>query len=175
MGLLALHKHIANELACGKSRSALFTTLSSSAPSEALKFAYCIASVPQESLRKKYLFANGGLVLCLLGYGLSTLLAELPIDFQQPTIFIGLKIIIPFIFSYFIFIFHGGIYRLLLLWLGLDLVETLIFAKYTTAFGLARLLFLVVTLLLCAIIAKKVFPHMGIVGPKKGKDNAYLL
>lgn len=58
MGLLGINKKIQSELTRGKTREEIFQTLSSKAPTDSAKFAYCLASIPHSGLRHKYLKHN---------------------------------------------------------------------------------------------------------------------
>ncbi|MFW2366912.1 MAG: hypothetical protein ACN4GW_10875 [Desulforhopalus sp.] len=175
MGFLKLNGLIQGELAGGKSREDIFQELSGKSPTDVAKFAYCIASIPRKSLRAKYLKVNGVLFLLLLILAALSLLSELPIDMQQSTLFIAISIVVPLVFSYFIYQFYGAVYRLLGIWCLIDLVESLLLLQFTTAIDLVKLFVLVAVTILSFLIAVKVFPNMKLLGPKLGPDGNYLL
>ena len=175
MGLLEINNTIQSELTRGKSREEIFQTLSSKTPTESAKFAYCLASIPHSGLRHKYLKHNAILfILLLLLAGLS-LASEWPIDFRQPTLFIVIKIFVPIVFSYFVYQFHGGVYRLLGIWCLIDLTESLLLLNFTTGAGLSKVIVLIMTVCLTFLIAKKVFPSLKIFGPKQDELGRYIL
>lgn len=175
MGLLGINNKIQSELTHGKTREEIFQTLSGETPTDAAKFAYCLASIPHSGLRHKYLKHNAILfILLLLLAGLS-LASEWPIDFQQPTIFIVIKILVPIVFSYFVFKFHGGVYRLLGIWCLIDLTESLLLLNFTTGAGLSKVVVLISMVCLTFFIAKKVFPNLKILGPKQDEQGRYIL
>lgn len=175
MGLLEINRNIQKQLEDGKSREKIFQDLSAKSPANAPKLAYSLASIPYEGLRSKYLKHNALLfifVLLLAGFSLA---AEWPIDFQQSTIFIVLKILIPLVFSYFVYQFHGGVYRLLGIWCIIDLSESILLLNFTTGAGLSKVAVLVAVIFLAFYIAAKVFPNLGILGPKKDSQGRYLV
>ena len=51
MGLLGINNKIQSELTRGN----IFQTLSSKAPTDSAKFAYCLASIPHSGLRHQYI------------------------------------------------------------------------------------------------------------------------
>ncbi len=176
MGLLKINNTILAELASGKSRQNIYSELSQLSPAESGKFAYCINSIPTEELRKKYLLINALLIISLAGYSLLTLISEFPIDFTKPTLFIFLKVFVPVVFSYFVFHFHGGLYRLIGLWCVIDLLET--FALPETGLllsNLVRLVVLFICIVLSWLIARMVFPNLTFLGPRKDKAGNYLI
>jgi hypothetical protein len=175
MGILAINNKIQSELTHGKSREEIFQTLSGRTPTDAAKFAYCLASIPHSGLRHKYLKHNAILfILLLLLAGLS-LASEWPIDFQKPTLFIVIKILVPIVFSYFVYQFHGGVYRLLGIWCLIDLTESLLLLNFTTGPALSKVVVLIITVCLTLFIAKKVFPNLKILGPKQDEQGRYIL
>ena len=175
MGLLAINTKIQSELTQGKSREEIFQTLSSKTPTDAAKFAYCLASIPHSGLRHKYLKHNAILFILLLLLAVLSLASEWPIDFQQPTLFIVIKILVPIVFSYFVYQFHGGVYRLLGIWCLLDLTESLLLLNFTTGAGLSKVVVLTFTVCLSFFIAKKVFPNLKTLGPKQDEQGRYIL
>ena len=175
MGLLAINKKIEKDLALGRSREEIFKELSRKSPSESAKFAYCLASIPHSGLRHKYLKHNGVLFLLLLALAGLSLASEWPIDFRQPTLFLVIKIFVPVVFSYFVFRFHGGVYRLLGIWCLIDLTESLFLLNFTTGASLSKVVFLVITIGLAFFLARKVFPNLGILGPQQDTHGRYIL
>jgi hypothetical protein len=175
MGLLELNSNIQKQLEGGKSREGIFQELSRESPANAPKLAYSLACIPYEGLRSEYLKHNALLFIFLLTLAGLSLAAEWPIDFQQSTIFIVIKILIPLVFSYFVYHFHGGVYRLLGIWCVIDLSESLLLLNFTTGAGLSKVAVLIAVIFLSFYIATKVFPNLGILGPKKDSQGRYLL
>jgi len=175
MGLLSISNEIIAELESGLSREKIFQNHVASNPSGAAKYAYCIASIPSSVCRKQYLVSNGLLTILLVLYAVLTVLAELPIDMAKPTLFIVMKTLLPLIFTYFVFRFHGGIYRLLVLWCSYDLLESVMLNGVATITDSIRLLVLFVIIVLSVTIARKVFPHLKLLGPKRDTNGNYLL
>lgn len=175
MGLLEINSNIQKQLEDGKSRENIFQELTADSPANAPKLAYSLASIPYAGLRSKYIKHNAFLFIFLLLLAGLSLAAEWPIDFQQSTIFIVIKILIPLVFSYFVYHFHGGVYRLLGIWCIIDLLESLLLLDFTTGVGLSKVAVLIVIIFLAFFIAAKVFPNLGILGPKKDSQGRYLL
>ena len=175
MGLLNISNEIIAEMESGLSREKIFQKYVTLNPSQAAKYAYCIASIPTSALRKQCLFINGLLTILLVLYAVTTVLVELPIDWNEPTIFILIKTILPLIFSYFVFRFHGGIYRLIGLWCSYDLLESMLLSGVATIPDAIRLLILFFVIMLSFYIARKVFPHLKLVGPKRDSNGNYFL
>ncbi|MCP4337518.1 MAG: hypothetical protein GY799_01210 [Desulfobulbaceae bacterium] len=175
MGLLAINNKIQSELTHGKSREEIFQTLSDETPTDSTKFAYCLASIPHSGLRHRYLKHNAILFILLLLLACFSLASEWPINFQQPTLFIVIKILVPIVFSYFVYQFHGGVYRLLGMWCVIDLTESLLLLNFTTGAGLAKVVVLIMTVCLTFFIAKKVFPNLKTLGPKQDEQGRYIL
>jgi len=175
MGLRNISNEIIAEIESGLSREEIFQKHVKSNPSGALKYAYCIASIPTPALRKQYLTTNGLLSILLVIYAVITVLAELPININEPTIFILIKTVLPLIFSYFVFRFHGGIYRLIGLWCLYDLLENILLTGVATIADALRLLILFFVIVLTFYIAKKVFPSLKVLGVKKDSSGNYFL
>ncbi len=175
MGFLQVTNGIIAELEAGASREEIFSRLSNKNPEEATKYAYCIASVPTSTLRKKYLTLNGLLAILFIAYSILIVLAELPIDLNKPTIFILIKSLLPLVFSYFTFHFHGGAYRLMGLWCVYDLLENLLLTGVPSTVAAIKILVLFVCIVLSFFIARKVFPQLGVLGPKKDPAGNYIL
>ena len=175
MGLRNISNEIIAEIESGLSREEIFQKHVKSNPSGALKYAYCIASIPTPALRKQYLTTNGLLSILLVIYAVITVLAELPININEPTIFILIKTVLPLIFSYFVFRFHGGIYRLIGLWCLYDLLENILLTGVATIADALRLLILFFVIVLTFYIARKVFPNLKVLGVKKDSSGNYFL
>ncbi len=175
MGLLSISNEIIAEMESGLSREEIFQKHVRSNPSGTAKYAYCIASIPTSVLRKQYLIMNGLLTILLVLYAVITVLAELPIDMNEPTLFILIKTLLPLIFSYFVFRFHGGIYRLIGLWCLYDLLESVLLNGVATIPDTIRLFILFCVIVLTFYIARKVFPHLRVLGPKRNSDGNYFL
>ena len=175
MGLLNINNTIQKKLADGESRTDIFHELSQSSPSESGKFAYCINSIPTEELRKKYLVVNALLIIGLVGYSVLTLLSEFPINPNEPTLFIVIKILVPLIFSYFVFHFHGGLYRVIGLWCILDLLEASALSGFGNLLDLSRIMMLFTCVFFSWLIAMKVFAHLTFLGPKKDRSGNYII
>lgn len=175
MGLLNISNEIIAEMENGSSREEIFQKHVKSNPSGAAKYAYCIASIPTAVLRKQYLTINGLLMVLLVLYAAITVLAELPINMNEPTIFILIKTLLPFIFSYFVFRFHGGIYRLIGLWCSYDLLESILLNGVTTIADAIRILIVFFVIVLAFYIARKVFPNLKVLGPKRDSSGNYFL
>ncbi len=177
MRIKDLHNRITAEIAADKSPATIFKELSAQVPDNAAKLAYVIGSVPTEEKRKKYLKVNAILTILLILNSIFCLLAELPINLEEPTLFIALKTVLPLIFCYFTFRFFGAAYRFISIWSLLDFLETaaLSISSPPNNFVAYKMLIVFLTMNLCWYIAIKVFPNIGILGPKKGPDGQYIL
>jgi hypothetical protein len=175
MGIRDISEQVMAALEQGRSRTDIFKSLAASMPSEAGKIAYCIASVPRNEMRKKYLFSNAVLCVLLVGYSLLNLMSELPVEPGEPTLFIVVTSLTSLVFSYFVFRFHGGVYRLAGIWFSIDLLENILLAGAPDGLSALILLVLFVIVVLSFLIARKVFPNLGILGPKKDAGGTYLL
>ena len=175
MGLLNTSNKIIAEMESGLSREKIFQKHVEENPSGAPKYAYCIASIPTSVLRKQYLIINGLLTILLVLYAVINVLAELPINMNEPTIFILIKTLLPLIFSYFVFRFHGGIYRLTGLWCLYDLLENILINGVANITDALRLLILFFVIVLTFYITRKVFPNLKILGPKRDSNGNYFL
>ncbi len=175
MGLLQINNKIVAALDSGKSRLELFEELSKASPEQSGKYAYCINSIPSEEMRKKYLLLNGFLIVSLAGYSLLTLISELPIDFSKPTLFIFVKIVVPLIFSYFSFKFHGGLYRFITLWCAIDLFETIALFQSGSTTDVYRVAVLLICMVASWLIARNVFPNLTLLGPRKDSSGRYFV
>ncbi len=175
MGIRDISEQVMAALEQGRSRNDIFQSLASSAPTEAGKIAYCIASVPEAEKRKQYLMLNGVLCVLLVVYSALNAMAELPVEPGEPTLFIVLTSLIPLVFAYFVFRFHGGVYRLAGLWFSIDFLENILLKGAPDGLSALKLLTLFGIVFLSFLIAKKVFPNLGILGPKKDSGGKYLL
>ncbi len=175
MGLLTISNEIIAEMESGSSREEIFERHVESNPSGAAKYAYCIASIPTAVLRKKYLTINALLMILLVFYAAITVFAELPINMNEPTIFILIKTLLPLIFSYFVFRFHGGIYRLTGLWCLYDLLESILLNGVVTIADAIKIIIVFFTIVLTFYIARKVFPNLKVLGPKRDASGNYFL
>ncbi|GEM_PF-1403891 len=175
MGLLDISNTITAELESGLSREEIFGKLCQSDPTGVVKYAYCIASIPTSALRQQYLIINALLSVLLISYSILTVIAELPINLHEPTIFILIKTLLPLIFAYFTFQFHGGVYRLTGIWCLYDLLETILLTGAPTLLAVLKLLVLFLIIVLAFFIARKVFPNLRVLGPKKSPHGHYLL
>lgn len=175
MGTRDISDRVLAELEQGKSREDIFMHLSSTAPTDAGKIAYCIASIPENNLRRKHLNSNALLCVLLVAYSVLTALTGLPLEPGEPTIFLVLTTIVPLIFCYFVFRFHGGVYRLAGIWFLIDLLETVLFVGAPNGLSVIKLLTLFFIVILSFLIARKVFPNLGILGPKRDNSGKYIL
>lgn len=175
MGLLNISNEISAELETGLSREKIFKKYIQLDPAGATKYAYCIASIPTPTLRKQYLTINALLSLLLVVYAVLTVLAELPIDLNKPTIFLLIKTLVPLVFAYFTFRFHGGVYRLIGLWCLYDLFESILFTEISTITVALKLFVLFFVVVLSFYIARNAFPNLKILGPKQDSNGNYFL
>lgn len=175
MGIFGIHKRIQKELDQGRTREEIFYELSTEKPTETVKFAYCLASIPHSPLRAKFLKTNGVLFLLLILIAGLSVATEWPINLQQSTLFIAIQFFIPLIFAYFVFHFHGGIYRLIALWFTVDFFESLLLVRFTTAVDLFSMFVVAVIVVVSLVISKKVFPNLRIFGPAQDSDGRYIL
>lgn len=175
MGLLNNYKGIQEELDQGESRVDIFNKFSAKTPADAPKFAYMLASIPYPQARRKYIVVNAILFLMLLALPVFTVMAAWPIDVKESTLFLSISLLVPLIFSYFVFHFHGGIYRLLGLWCTIDLLESILVSGFATPAGLGRTALLFCIVILSFVIARKVFPHLRFLGPRIDDQGNYML
>jgi hypothetical protein len=111
----------------------------------------------------------------LLAYSLLTLLSQLPIERDAPTLFIVIETLLPLVFLYFVYRFHGGMYRLAGIWSLFDLLEALLLTGAPDGVASLRLLVIFFVVVLSFVIARKVFPNLGFVGPKKDSSGHFML
>lgn len=158
----------------GRTRKEIYASLVEGNPKEAGKIAYCVTSVPDPGLRKKYLYHNALLCLFLVTYSALSLIDGLPIGPEEPTIFLALATLVPLIFAYFVFHFFGGVYRLAGIWFLIDLFETILLRGAPDGIAVLRLLTLFFIVVLSFLLARKIFPLLGLWGPKKDVSGNYL-
>lgn len=175
MGIRTISDRVLAELQHGRARPDIFNSLSSSSPSDAGKIAYCIASVPRRALRQKYIKLNGVLFLLLIACSVLTLLSGLPLEEGEPTIFLLITTAAPLLFSYFVFRFHGGVYRLAGIWFLIDLLESVLLAGTPDGVAVLKVVVLFFIVVLAFLIGRNVFSNLGILGPKKDSSGNYLL
>lgn len=175
MGLLNINNRIEKDLAAGHHRPDIFEKLSAESPANTAKYAYLLASIPYPERRRAFLKINAILFLLLLVLPCFTLMAAWPIDLKQSTLFLTIKVLVPFLFSYFVYHFHGGIYRFLGAWLIIDLLESLMLLEFTTGYELAKITLLVLSIGISFFLAKKVFPNLKFLGPRQDSDGRYLV
>ena len=168
MGLRTISDRVFIELQQGRSREDIFKALCSDMPSDAGKIAYCIASVPRRALRQKYKL-NGVLFLLLVACSVLTLLSGLPLEEGDPTIFLLITTATPLLFSYFIFRFHGGVYRLAGIWFLIDLLESVLLAGTPDGVAVLKVVVLFFIVVLAFLIGRNVFPNLGISRTQEGQ------
>ena len=174
MSLFNIYKRIEKELLLGVSRAEIFEKYSAKTPPDTPKFAYMLASIPYPELRQKYLKLNACLFLLLLCLPVLTVMAEWPIDFRESTLFIAIKTLVPLLLAYFVFHFHGGIYRLLGLWCLIDLLESLLLLNFTSEAGLAKAVLLFLIVVISFFLSRKVFSNLKFLGPRQDSQGRYL-
>lgn len=175
MKMRDISNRVLAELDNGHSRETVFQRLTASSPREVAQIAFCIASTPRSDLRQKYLRQNAALCVLLVLYSALTVAAAMPVDLSKPTLFLLIKTVLPLIFSYFVFRFHGGVYRLIGCWYLLDLLETVLLTGVPDGTAALKLLTLFLIITLSFLIARKVFAHLRLIGPKKDSEGNYLL
>lgn len=175
MGLLRILNTIEKELDAGQSRPDILKKYSEKSPGDTAKYAYMIASIPYPERRQKYVKWNAILFLLLLALPTVILLTEWPVDFTESTLFLAIRLVVPCLFAYFVFQFHGGVYRILGAWCLIDLFESLILLEFTTPFELAKLALLVLIVTLSFYLGHNVFSHLKFLGPRQDENGRYLL
>jgi len=175
MGLLNIYNRIDKELQSGRSRPDIFKKMSAENPADAAKYAYLLASIPYPERRRSFLKINAVLFMLLLALPCLILMAAWPVDLQQSTLFLAIKLLVPLLFSYFVYHFHGGVYRLLGAWCVIDLLESLMLLEFTTGYELAKVTLLALIITLSFFLARKVFPNLKFIGPKQDSEGRYLL
>ncbi len=175
MGLINNKQRIFVKLAEGKSREDIFNEFSEGSPDEQSKIASAIASIPTAELRKKYHLPNLLLFCLLVSYSFLALTAAFPVQGGMDYFILVLKAAIPIFFSYYIYYFHGGLYRFLALWGVIELVEVLFRQPTFNIFTYSKALVLLLILFITALICFKVFPHFGFLNPKQNANGKYYL
>lgn len=175
MGLLDVRNSIITQLEHGKTREEIFNRMVKEDPGRVSKIAFAVAAVPRDKLRRQYGHFNTTLFMALIGIALTGLLVELPVHSGESTLALVLRVVMPLILSYFVFHFHGGIYRILGFWCLFDLVEHLLLGHHLSVVGAVKALLLVVSVLLAFYIARKVFSHLQFFGPKQDQLGRYFL
>ena len=175
MGLLNIYNRIEKELQAGGSRPDTFGKLSKESPAETAKYAYLLASIPYPERRRRYLKINAILFLLLLALPCLIFMSAWPIDLHQSTLFLTIKVLVPLLFSYFVYHFHGGVYRLLGAWCAIDLLESLMLLEFTTGYELGKVGLLLLIIVISIFLGRKVFPNLKFIGPRQDVDGRYLL
>lgn len=176
MGMRELHNTITAELESGKQRGFLYKELSEKKPEHSARIAYVIGCVAPADKRQKHLKINAVLTLLLVLNAVFCVLAELPINLQDPTLFIVLKTVVPLVFCYFVFRFLGAVYRFIGLWSLIDFLETILTSPATdNTFVAFKMIIVFLVMTISWYIARKVFPNLGFIGPKKDESGHYIL
>lgn len=176
MGMRELHNTITAELESGKQRNILYKKLGENTPEHSARVAYIIACVATAEKRQQHIKINAFLILLLILNAVFCVLAELPINLQEPTLFIVLKSVVPLIFCYFVFRFLGAIYRFIGLWSLIDFLETVLTSPATdNVFVAFKMIIVFLVMTISWYIARKVFPNLGFIGPKKDDLGNYIL
>ncbi len=175
MGLLDNKNRIFNKLAQGMNRKEIFAEFSEQFPSESGKIAFEIGSIPTETLRKKYHYVNLSLFSILIGYALLALTAAMPLEGAMDTFILSLKTCIPFFFSYYVYHFHGGLYKFLGIWCLVEFIQVLFKEENAAVFTYSKVATLCVILSLTVVLCLKVFPHLAFLSCRKDDDGNYLI
>lgn len=175
MGIFAARKIINKQLADGVSREEVFQQLMRTDSSQAAKHAYAIATIPKTPIPERCLIANVVLLFALLFCSVLTVVMAFPIDLSKPTIFLLLQVVIPLVFMYFVFHYHGAIYRVSVIWFVVDFLEALAQFRQDSLVDSFRILCLFIILVMSVYLARKLFPHLGLLGPKKDTAGHYQL
>ena len=175
MGVKGISGRVTQELHSGKSREEIFQLLSGEMPGQQDRIAYTIASVPNEVLRKRYLYLNILLFLLLIGAGALALMSSFPSEDEGLSFFLLVTTIVPLVIAYFVLRFYGGIYKVCAVWFLVDLAETFFFTGFADNVSLIKLFFSFLIVLISFFIAHRVFPQLGFLGPNKKIDGTYML
>ncbi len=175
MGFGDIQNRVVAELEHGRTKTQIFERLVAESPAKSATIAYCIAAVPDQELRRKYLTHNAILCVLLVVYAALNLYNGLPVQPDEPTLFIAITTLIPLVFAYFVFRFHGGVYRLTGIWFSIDLLENLLLVGAPDGLAVLELVALFAIIVLSFLIARRVFPQLGILGPKKDAMGMYRL
>jgi hypothetical protein len=175
MGLAELTKKVHGYMAQGIPRRQILARMAEESPQQTVKIAYAISSIPTEEKRNKYLRYNAVLIILLVCCSVINVLAELPIDLTKPTLFLLIKVVAPLVGAYFAFQFHGGVYRVLALWLWVDLFEAALLLNGASFFAVVKIPLLMVVFILSLMIGMKAFPQLKFIGPKGDGQGGYRL
>ncbi len=175
MGLLDNKQKIFQKLAENKSRQEIFTEFSDNSPEQSGKIAFAIASIPSENLRKKYLLLNLFLFSLLVGYALLACTSSFSLGEEVETFKLVLKTCIPLFLAYYVYHFHGGLYRFLALWCAIELIMVLFKEGGHPLFIYSKGAVLAAILGITIFICIKIFPHFSFLSPKKDADGKYQL
>lgn len=175
MGMLALRKKIDAKLQQGTARQTVFQELAGEDSSQAMKYAFAIATIPKKPIAEKFLMANTVLLFALLCLPVLTFISALPIDLSSPTIFLVIQLVVPLVCLYFVFEYHGAIYRIAGLWFLVDFTEAILKFQQDSLVESFRILCLFVIVTLSFYMARKLFPHLKVLGIRKGVDGNYQL
>ncbi|MGL1932648.1 MAG: hypothetical protein OCC45_12960 [Desulfotalea sp.] len=173
-----LNKSIREELSKGRTREELFAEgCSQASTGQEKKIAFAIACVPEEEYRRDFAKTNLILTILLVLDGIFCILTEFPLAPENSLIFSLVKVASPFVFCFFTYKFYGAAYRFIAIWSLLDLLSTsvLTIAKTPDNFVLFKILIVFTVMALSWYIARKVFPHMGVLGVKKDANGTFLI
>jgi hypothetical protein len=118
---------------------------------------------------------NALLSLLLVVYAVLNVFAELPINPAEPTIFIVIKTLVPLVFAYFTFRFHGGVYRLFGVWFLYDLFESILLTEISNVTVALKLFILFFVVVLSFYLARKAFPNLKLLGPRQDSNGNFFL
>ncbi len=175
MGLLENKNRIFQKLAEGKSRDEIYREFSEQSPDDEGRIAFSIGSIPTKESRKKYFMVNQFLFSLLIGYALLALTAAYPFDGLMTVFILMLKVCIPAFFSYYVYHFHGGLYRFLCVWCTIEMIDVTFKEEFHNIFSYSKGAVLVLILATTIFLCLKIFPHLGFLNAKKGDDGSYLL
>ncbi len=175
MGLLDNKHKIFQKLAEGTTRQEIFTEFSEQSPEQSGKIAFAIASIPSEDSRKKYLLLNLFLFSLLIGYALLALTSSFSLGEDVDTFKLVLKTCIPLFLSYYVYHFHGGLYRFLAVWCAIELIMVLFKEGGHPLFIYSKGAILSAILFVTIFICLKVFPHFSFLNPKRDANGNYNL
>lgn len=175
MGMLALRKQIDAKLQQGNSRQEVFEDLSKKDAGQAMKFAFAIATIPKKPIPEKCLMVNTLLLFFLLCLPILTFIDSLPIDLASPTVFLLIQLVVPLICLYFVFEYHGAIYRIAGLWFMVDFVEAVMEFRQDSLVESFRILCLFMVIVLSFYMARKLFPNLKVLGLRKDVQGNYQL
>lgn len=171
-------KQARTEVLAGQDRKKTFETYRSQVRSER-HLAMAIASVPHEDRKQKYKGLNNLLAGLLIGAAALKALAAL-IVFSQHSVFLGvgavfLGIVVPVAFAVSVLQFNGGMYGLLLLLCGVNILNALLKIGTLGAWVLVDVLILLLIMAAAWAAKSKIFPNIGIFGVKKDASGKFIL